>query len=185
MKLHLGCWHRHIPVYVHVDLCDLPHIDHKTSIDSLPFIRDNSVDLIYCSHAFEYFDRQMASVVLREWWRVLRPGGVLRIAVPDFVALVNVYKETGNLDKILGPLFGRMEITKVEPVHLIYHKTVYDFHSLSALLISEGFEKITRYNWRDTEHANIDDHSQAYFPHMDKENGLSISLNIESRKVST
>jgi len=28
MKLHLGCWHRHIPGFVHVDLCDMDHIDY-------------------------------------------------------------------------------------------------------------------------------------------------------------
>jgi hypothetical protein len=32
IKLHLGCWHRVIPGFVHVDLCDMPHIDHQSSI---------------------------------------------------------------------------------------------------------------------------------------------------------
>lgn len=45
-----------------------------------------------------------------------------------------------------------------------------------------GFENVRRYNWRETEHALIDDYSQAYIPHMDKENGILISLNIECSK---
>ena len=184
MKLHLGCWTRYIEGYVHVDLCDLPHIDYKSSIDSLPFIHTNSVDTIYCSHAFEYFDRQMAPLVLREWRRVLKPGGILRLSVPDFAALIKVYEATNDINKVLGPLFGRMEVANVDPIQIIYHKTVYDFNSMFALLESEGFVNINRYDWRDTEHSAIDDHSQAYFPHMDKENGLSISLNIESKKAS-
>jgi hypothetical protein len=36
--------------------------------------------------------------------------------------------------------------------------------------------------WRETEHAHVDDFSQAYIPHMDKENGILISLNIECDK---
>lgn len=183
MKLHLGCWHRYIEGFVHVDLCDLPHIDYKSSIDSLPFIDSNTVDTIYCSHAFEYFDRESAPFVLREWRRVLKPGGLLRLCVPDFAALIKVYEITSDLSKVLGPLFGRMEVTNVDPLQIIYHKTVYDLNSISTLLESQGFVNVERYDWRDTEHSAVDDHSQAYFPHMDKENGLCISLNIESRKA--
>ena len=36
--------------------------------------------------------------------------------------------------------------------------------------------------WRETEHSQFDDHSQAYVPHMDKENGVLISLNVECNK---
>ena len=55
-KLHLGCWHRDFPGFINVDLCDMPHIDYKSNINKLPFIDDSDIDLIYCSHAFEYFD---------------------------------------------------------------------------------------------------------------------------------
>jgi hypothetical protein len=49
-------------------------------------------------------------------------------------------------------------------------------------LNSVGFVDVRRYDWRDTEHAHVDDYSQAYVPHMDKENGILISLNVECRK---
>ena len=45
-----------------------------------------------------------------------------------------------------------------------------------------GFKNVERYDWRETEHAEFDDHSQAYLPHMDKENGTLISLNVECTK---
>ena len=45
-----------------------------------------------------------------------------------------------------------------------------------------GFKEVYRYDWRETEHSNIDDFSQAYIPHMDKENGELMSLNIEAIK---
>ena len=45
-----------------------------------------------------------------------------------------------------------------------------------------GIQSVKRYDWRETEHAEFDDHSQAYIPHMDKENGTLISLNIEGVK---
>lgn len=182
MKLNLGCWKRNIPGFIHIDQADFPHIDYKTSIDKLPMFEDNTIDLIYCSHALEYFDRQQAKEVLKEWGRVLRFGGVLRVAVPDFEAMINVYKKYGDLNKILGPLYGRMEILTPETT-IIYHKTVYDFLSLTELLQSSGFGEVHRYDWQETIHKDYDDHSQAYIPHMDKENGLLISLNIEAIKV--
>jgi len=182
VKLNLGCWHRHIPGWVHVDLCDMPHIDYKSSIDDLSMFADASASLIYSSHSFEYFDRQQAVLVLAEWRRVLRPGGTLRLCVPDFDALLQVYAKTGELARILGPLFGRMEIDTEEGPKTLYHKTVYNFADLETLLTENGFGDVRRYDWQKTIHKDYDDHSQAYFPHMDKENGLLISLNIEATK---
>jgi len=182
MKLNLGCWHRHIPGWVHVDLCDMPHIDYKSSIDDLSMFDGDSASLIYSSHSFEYFDREQAVDVLAEWRRVLRPGGILRLAVPDFDALLQVYQTSGDIARILGPLFGRMEIETETGPKTLYHKTVYTFKSLETLLAENGFADTRKYDWQQTIHKDYDDHSQAYFPHMDKENGLLVSLNIEATK---
>ena len=50
---------------------------------------------------------------------------------------------------------------------------------LYDLLERLGMKDIHRYDWEETEHSKFDDHSQAYMPHMDKENGTLISLNVE------
>ena len=54
--------------------------------------------------------------------------------------------------------------------------------SLSADLKEVGFSETRLWDWRTTEHAHMDDYSQAYIPHMDKENGTLVSLNIEAVK---
>lgn len=185
VQLYLGSGKRHIPGFVHVDLDDYPHLDYRHDIADLPMFSDNSVDLIYTSHSFEYFDRQEGERVLKEWYRVLKPGGILRIAVPDFEAIVRVYlKYKKDLEHkgILGPLFGRMAIKSKGKEKLIYHKTVYDFKALKGLLESAGFKKVHRYDWEKTIHKDYDDHSQAYIPHLDKKKGILISLNIEVKK---
>lgn len=182
LQLHLGCGKRYIPGFVHIDLDDFPHIDHRSRIDCLPMFSDGTVDLIYCCHGLEYFDRIEAPKVLREWCRVLKKGGVLRVAVPDFSALISVYENTGSLDDILGPLYGRMVINTAQGEEIIYHRTTYDYRSLEELCTAAGFHSVRRYDWRDTIHRDFDDFSQSYKPHMDKENGLLISLNIEAKK---
>lgn len=181
LRLHLGCGSRILPGYVHVDLADYPHIAHRRSLSDLACFENESADLIYASHCLEYFDRQEVVGVLGEWYRVLKPGGVLRLAVPDFRALIDVYRRSGDLATVLGPLFGRWCTPGLsQPV---YHKTVYDFDSLSAVLAENGFDDCRIWDWRKVfvgELAGFDDFSQAYHPHMDKDHGLLVSLNVEA-----
>ncbi len=176
MKLHLGCGKRHIPGFIHIDAIDYPHVDHVATIDNLSFLGDDTVDLIYNCHVLEHFKRREVAKVLSEWKRVLKPGGILRISVPDFSSLCEVYKRNGKLEEVVGALFGRQDY--------LYniHYNVFDYASLSKALEDLGLENVRRYDWRETEHTEIDDYSQAYIPHMDKEHGLLISLNIECTK---
>jgi predicted SAM-dependent methyltransferase len=173
MKLHLGCGRRYIPGFVHIDVVDYPHVDHVSSIDNLSFLQDASVELIYNCHVLEHFKRREVGRVLGEWHRVLAPGGRLRISVPDFAALCQVYTRTRDLALVIGPIFGRQDY--------LYniHYNLFDFDTLKLELERAGFREVHRYDWRETEHAHIDDYSQAYIPHMDKERGVLVSLNVE------
>lgn len=176
MKLHLGCGKRFIEGFIHIDAVEYPHIDHVCSIDQLSFLPDETCHLIYACHVLEHFKRREVARVLAEWNRVLKPGGVLRLSVPDFEAICKVYLSNHDIRSVIGPLFGRQDY--------LYniHYNVFDFDSLSSALSSCGFRDVRRYDWRETEHANVDDYSQAYVPHLDKDNGILISLNVESRK---
>ena len=191
VKLNLGCGNRNFGSdWTHIDGAEYPHVDSHNVI-SLDY-RDKSVDLIYASHLIEYFDRAEIVTVLKEWKRVLRIDGMLRIAVPDFYQMAKLYLvDSYDLEKFLGPLYGKMQIekktidsdyvSKIES-QTIYHRTVYDFYDLKELLEVVGFRNVKKYDWRETEHSEFDDHSQAYIPHMDKENGTLISLNVECLK---
>ena len=53
---------------------------------------------------------------------------------------------------------------------------------LKKILEEVGFKNIKRYDWKNTIHKHYDDYSQAYIPHMDKENGILMSLNVEAVK---
>jgi predicted SAM-dependent methyltransferase len=176
MKLHLGCGKRYIPGFIHIDVVEYDHINHVASIDNLSFIPDESVDLIYNCHVLEHFKRQDVNRVLKEWYRVLKKGSILRTSVPDFEKIVEVYTKYKDLKMVIGPLFGRMDY-----LYNIHYNT-FDFKTIEEELKKAGFKDVYRYNWQETIHKDYDDYSQAYIPHMDKENGILISLNIEAEK---
>jgi len=180
MKFNIGCgWRDFGKDWIHIDGGDYGHLDNNDIY--LSSVEAETADLIYASHIIQYIDRENIVDLLDTWKNRLKIGGVLRIAVPDFESIVSLYAEYKlgydgyPLSNFLGPLYGKMKMGNEN----IYHKTTYDFESLKELLISIGFKDVKRYDWRDTEHAEFDDHSQAYLPHMDKENGTLISLNVE------
>jgi predicted SAM-dependent methyltransferase len=177
IKLNLGCgWRNFGKDWIHIDGGDYEHLDYNDIIN-LEF-EDNSVDLIYASHVIEYFDRKEITPILNKWKSKLKNGGVLRLAVPNFEAMAKLYVEKNiPLNKFLGPLYGKMKMGN----DFIYHKTTYDFKELKEILNEVGFINVDYYIWENTEHKSFDHHSQAYIPHMDKENGVLISLNIEAK----
>lgn len=178
LKLHLGCGAKYIPGFIHIDVIADDHIHHQGSVCKLPYT-DDCVDLIYAAHVLEHFGRQEVVGVLQEWHRVLKSGGILRVAVPDFSACAKIYYEEGLQDGLTG-LIGL--ICGGQRDHYDYHKMIFDEPFLTALLQVAGFHEVRRWDWRLTEHAHIDDYSQAYLPHMDKDNGTLMSLNLEAVK---
>ena len=183
MKLHLGCGKKFLKGYKHVDYTNYDHIDWNTGIYPLDFIKDGCVKEIYCSHALEYFDYIDCQKVITDWERCLSDQGKLRISVPDFDKLLKVYKASdSNIDKIIGPLFGRWEINNSEK---IYHRCVFNKTKLRKLIYDCGFKSITEWEplkYFGTGETDYDDYSKAYFPHMDFKNGFSISINFLASK---
>lgn len=172
----MGCGKRNFgKEWIHIDLVDLPHIDCK-DIFNFPY---DELELIYASHLIEYFDRTEVVGLLNYWKSKLKVNGILRLAVPNFEVISSLYNQNKyDLDSFLGPLYGRMDLNG----KYIFHKTTYDFKSIKRLLEDVGFKEIRYWNHFEVDHGKYDDHSQAYLPHMDKENGTLISLNVECKK---
>jgi len=184
IKLHLGCGKRNLPGYIHIDIDNLPHIDYCSEIHSLPMFEDNSVDEIYNCGVLGYYDVQETSDVLKEWHRVLKPNGILRISVVDFEKQVELYLKNKIINSVgvLGPIFGKWEFTDTKGIRgVVYKKNAYDYNYLSKTLANSGFRECKRYDWQTFLPNDYDDYSAAYVPHKD-ENGVHIMLNVECKK---
>ena len=89
--LNVGCGLHFHPDWVNVDV--VPASSGVIAADvrkGLPFA-DENFDAVYCSHVLEHFSQPEAASLLRHMHRVLRPGGVIRIAVPDLETLTREY----------------------------------------------------------------------------------------------
>ena len=182
INLHLGCGKVYIPGFIHIDINKFKHIDYVSKAENLKMFKNNTVDLIYACHLLEYYSRDETQKLLKEWKRVLKKGGKLRIAVPNFENIVKVYNKYKNIDArgILGPIYGRWKVKGQK--NDVFHKTAYDFSSLKKVLLKNGFYRVKKYDSLKTEYADIDDYSQAFIPHMKKKSGILISLNVECQK---
>ena len=179
LKIHLGCGSKFISGFQHVDSTHYRHLDYCADVSSLPFYRDCSASLIYACHVLEHFGRHEYMSVLAEWCRILAPGGILRLSVPDFAAVASLYSEQGLSDGLSG-LIGLVSGGQRDASD--YHKMIFDEALLVKSLLDCGFASCRRWDWRSTDHSHIDDFSQAYLPHLDKSHGRLMSLNIEAVK---
>jgi predicted SAM-dependent methyltransferase len=179
LKLHLGCGERYIEGFYHIDIKPYAHVNRCASVTDLGFIQTGTVDLIYACHVLEHFGRWEYMGVLTEWFRVLHPGGVLRLSVPDFAKSAAIYYSEGFRDGLTG-LVGL--IMGGQRHQHDFHKMIFDAEILSRSLKEVGFSSVREWDWRSTEHAEVDDFSQAYLPHMDKNSGTLMSLNLEGIK---
>jgi predicted SAM-dependent methyltransferase len=168
-KLHLGCGTKHLEGYTNIDIRYLPGVDEINNIRFLRNYKNNTVDEIYACHVLEHFSRWEYKDVLKRWFEILKPGGQLRLAVPDFSSICSYYIKTGDLKSLIGLMYGGQDYDEN------YHYVTFDYDTLSNDLKEIGYSTTTEW---DTEKYDSDDFSKAYLPHMDKENGILMSLNI-------
>ena len=176
MKLHLGCGHIILPGFIHIDIDDHPHLGYRQDASDLSIFDDNSVEVIYASHVLEHISHQRTSDVLKEWARVLKPGGILRLSVPDFNRLLFVYrKEKRDLNSIINPLLGKQNYK------YNFHAAVFTEKYLTALLTSAGFTGIKTWSTGNIPGFAFNDWAGLK---LSRSSGKHfISLNLEARKV--
>lgn len=91
--LNLGCGYRFNSKWTNVDFVSTAKdVIAYNLTRGVPFV-DNSFAVVYHSHLLEHFPKTRSEFFIRECYRVLKPGGVLRIAVPDLEQIARIYLE--------------------------------------------------------------------------------------------
>jgi predicted SAM-dependent methyltransferase len=127
-------------------------------------LEDGSCAIVYSSHFFEHLEYGQGQRLMRDCHRVLRPGGIFRVALPNFRATFEAYlrgdhKHFELLDELqkICAVFPRMEPgtrTLVDYVNYsVYqfgeHKYIYDEAKLELILQSMGFSSATPSSFRE------------------------------------
>lgn len=144
-------------------------------LKGMPFA-DASVDCIYSSHTFEHFTYSQSLALTKECFRVLKPGGILRIAVPDLEKIVRDYLADST------PLASHRFIDRLLIRHTwqdilhpgAHHCQMFDSRSLVAMLREAGFENADASQFGE---SGIPDVLQ-----VELESRKSESLYVEARK---
>jgi predicted SAM-dependent methyltransferase len=116
---------------------------HHDLAHSLPFA-DASVDVVYSSHFVEHLFRDEAIVLMRESLRILRPGGLVRVCVPDLAWAVERYRQ-GHKREMLEQYF----FVEDRSSFLARHKYMYDFDLMRETLEAAGFTEVQRCTYRE------------------------------------
>jgi SAM-dependent methyltransferase len=148
-RLNLGCGDKILPGYVNVDVVE-SRLGAKPDIvcdlhDLSPF-DDASADEILSVHVVEHFWRWEIRDVLREWLRVLKPGGDMIIECPNILSACETFlkdPENGSRDDVAGQ--GTMWVLYGDPQWkdpLMIHRWGYTPESLKALLSEVGLVNV-------------------------------------------
>ncbi len=121
-----------------------PYVDHVCNATDLSIFENNVFDAIYASHVVEHLDYSGELLsTLKEWLRVLNPGGKVYISVPDLDVLAGLFlsKETCSMNErffIMRMIFGG-HIDKYD-----YHVVGLNEEFLRTFLLQAGFENIRK-----------------------------------------
>lgn len=139
-RVNLGCGDNLMPGYLNLDL-KFGHAIyplHEMYLDR----EGRQVELvaggleeIRASHVLEHFSHRTTRAVLADWVAHLRPGGLLRIAVPDFGRIARAYAGGEALPVAAFVLGGQKDEHD-------YHQALFDEPQLRGLLEEAGIERI-------------------------------------------
>jgi len=170
IKLHIGGWEPR-QGWAIVDVNPGPSVDYVGNCNDLSFLGDESCSEIYASHVLEHLGYNgELQAALKGFHRVLKPGGRLRVSVPDLEVLCRLFLHPSVTPpgkfQVMRMMFGGR--TDAHDVHC--SGLTFDF--LGEFMREAGFREVKRV----PEFGEFNDTSSSRF------GGVLISLNMEARK---
>lgn len=162
MKLNLGCQIHYFEGWTNQDIVgDDPNMKVDLVCDATKLsLEDNSVDFIYAGHLVEHFYPDTLGAAIKEWHRVLKPGGRIVIVTPDCGAVMRDYA-SGKLpiDATWQQLYGRIYHYDRESER---HHIAFDMPKLKSMC-----DMLDHDSWRNIEDLNFNNPPDELVPMMD------------------
>jgi SAM-dependent methyltransferase len=159
--LDIGCGRNAHKNFINIDYLWHPEVDLCWDIKRGIPLPTGSMDGIFTEHCLEHFDLPVAFGILKECYRILAPGGVLRIVVPDGELYLNLYYQRNRGDTSVRFPFEDDEsfeamFSPILSVNRVYyqdrdspygHRCMFDFRLLELLLLRLGFKSVYKTNF--------------------------------------
>ena len=166
VQIHFGCGAIADPRFINVDARPMPHVHLVTKSPLLQPFGVSTANSLYACHVFEHLTFLRQEAILKRWFQILKPGGTLRLSVPDFDKIVDIYQRSGNeVRSVQAELMGGQDY----PGN--FHCAIFTADHLRQLLERSGFVEIEHWHPRELD-AWPKDHS--WSDH--------VSLNLKARK---
>ncbi len=132
-------------------------------VKGLP-VKNGLANAVYCSHVLEHIDRTSIEKALENTYKMLRPGGVFRLVVPDLAWRTKEFvaaNQDGNVSAA-DEFMRKCHLGQIRPAKGIIsrarqlfgnsdHRWMYDEAAMTALLIKAGFAEVRRCRFGDAE----------------------------------
>ena len=145
-NLHLGCGSKILPGYVNTDIQNWSGLcDYTVDARDLSIFPSNRFEFVYTRQMLEHIPPWDTMKALKEWHRVLKPGGKVKISVPDLKQIFEGWLVTGKTteNEALKNIYGN-----TLPYEKRYknraHLTGFTFERLKRLLKEAGFVDVVQ-----------------------------------------
>lgn len=168
--LHLGCGENILRGWLNTDLYGHGTVSQLDASEPFP-LESNTLDYIFSEHMFEHLPYERGKGMLKECYRTLKPGGVLRLTIPTLDFLIKLYNEPYKEEHqqyarwSLQQFAPQMYVDSVQQykcipmalvlnnfMHLWGHQMIYDISLLCKMLESVGFENVKKCPIGSSEH---------------------------------
>jgi len=172
LKVHLGSGPINIQGWINIDARSYEHVHVVSDGFELREFADEAISEIYLCHVLEHFSFEEAKALLKNLKLKMREGGIIRISVPSFDKLIEVYMLSGaDINKIKFALMGGQDY------QYNFHKSVYNLKSLRKLLESCGYTNVLEWETLTDFGVDLGDWSNGIF--NTKQGAIAISLNLK------
>lgn len=146
-RLHLACGKVHLPGWINIDQDAVSNIvDVSWDLRRKLPLQDECAEFVFHEHFLEHLTVQEGLALLKECRRVLRPGGVLRVAMPDLAEVVRQYYENDWRHPWMKKYGYEWIETRAENINIAFrewqHQWLYDREELHRRLKEAGFDTI-------------------------------------------
>jgi len=149
LLLHLGSGAHRLPGWVNVDLVGMGPDLRWDLTRRLPF-PDASAQAVFVEHVLEHFPLVTVLDLLREFRRVLAPGGIVRAGVPDFGRYAESYAGDRAFLERQRPGRPTPLLALAEVAHGHGHRSLWDAETLDRVLTDSGFDDVSRRHFGDS-----------------------------------